>query len=672
MSATRCRSYGQRGFSSCRCCVPTDQKMSKRQSSTKDRTSAIQHPASSGEATLRVVFVGHVDHGKSTLIGRILSDTNSLPEGKLEQVQRACAAENMEFEFAFLLDALLEEQEQNITIDTTQIPFKTAKRNYMIIDAPGHKEFLKNMITGASNADAAVLVIAANEGVQEQSKRHAYLLSLLGVRQFCVVVNKMDLADYSEARFLEIEKKYREFLKTLNLETNVFIPASARFGENITVRSTKMQWHRGPTLAEALDAMTPLAPPIDLPLRLCVQDVYKFDDRRIIAGRIETGTLQVGDELVFSPANKTSIVQSIEHWQPASTAATSPRGNGGMAIAGDSIGITLQEQIFVERGYVASHSKDTPIETNRFHADLFWIARQPARLSHLYTARLATQEVKCQIVSLDEVMDSSSLERNPTKADQLARNEVGRLTIQTRAPIVLDNHDRLPPLGRFVLVDDGMICGGGIIHGGVYTDRSAIKSKNIFWSEGKITAQARATQHGHRGAVVWLTGLSGSGKSTIAQALERELFIRAMHPYVLDGDNVRHGLNSNLGFAPEDRVENIRRVSEVAKLMADAGNVVITAFISPYRADRQRARAIAMEGNAEFIEVFVDARLEVCEERDPKNLYKKARAGQIREFTGIDAPYESPVDPEIVVQTNQQSVEESVASILERLLPRLK
>ena len=672
MSATRCRSYGQRGFSSCRCCAPTDQKMSKRQSSTKDRTSAIQHPASSGEATLRVVFVGHVDHGKSTLIGRILSDTNSLPEGKLEQVQRACAAENMEFEFAFLLDALLEEQEQNITIDTTQIPFKTAKRNYMIIDAPGHKEFLKNMITGASSADAAVLVIAANEGVQEQSKRHAYLLSLLGVRQFCVVVNKMDLADYSEARFLEIEKKYRVFLKTLNLETDVFIPASARFGENITARSTKMKWHHGPTLAEALDAMTPMVPPTDLPLRLCVQDVYKFDDRRIIAGRIETGTLQVGDELVFSPANKTSIVQSIEHWQPASTAATSPRGNGGMAIAGDSIGITLQEQIFVERGYVASHSKDTPIETNRFHADLFWIARQPARLSHLYTARLATQEVKCQIVSLDEVMDSSSLERTPTKADQLARNEVGRLTIQTRAPIVLDNHDRLPPLGRFVLVDDGMICGGGIIHGGVYTDRSAIKSKNIFWSEGKITAQARAAQHGHRGAVVWLTGLSGSGKSTIAQALERELFIRAMHPYVLDGDNVRHGLNSNLGFAPEDRVENIRRVSEVAKLMADAGNVVITAFISPYRADRQRARAIAMEGNAEFIEVFVDAPLEVCEERDPKNLYKKARAGQIREFTGIDAPYESPVDPEIVVQTNRQSVEESVASILERLLPRLK
>jgi bifunctional enzyme CysN/CysC len=343
-----------------------------------------------------------------------------------------------------------------------------------------------------------------------------------------------------------------------------------------------------------------------------------------------------------------------------------------MAIAGDSVGIMLREQIFVERGYVGSHSKNAPIETNRFHADLFWIVRQPARLSYLYTARLATQEVKCQIVSLDEVMDSSSLERSTTKAEQLERNEVGRMTLQARAPIVVDNHDRVPPLGRFVLIDNGMICGGGIIHGGVYTDRAAVKSKNIFWSEGKINAQARAAQHGHRGAVIWLTGLSGSGKSTIAQALERELFVRAMHPYILDGDNIRHGLNSNLGFSPDDRVENIRRVSEVAKLMADAGNVVITAFISPYRADRQRARAIAMEGNAEFIEVFVDAPLAVCEERDPKNLYKKARAGEIREFTGIDAPYEVPVDPEIVVQTHQQSVEESAATILERLLPRLK
>src|SRR5437660_3836896 len=400
MSATRCRSYGQRGFSSCRRCAPTDQKMTKQKASTKQRASRIQQPGSRIETQLRVVFVGHVDHGKSTLIGRILNDTNSLPEGKLEQVQRACAAENMEFEFAFLLDALLEEQEQNITIDTTQIPFKTAKRNYMIIDAPGHKEFLKNMITGAANADAAVLVIAADEGVQEQSKRHAYLLSLLGVQQFCVVVNKMDLTDYSEARFREIEDKYRQFLKTLNLEPRVFIPASARFGENIISPSKKMMWHKGPTVADALDDMAPLAPPVELPLRFCVQDVYKFDERRIIAGRIETGILRVGDELVFSPANKTSKVQSIEEWG----------GNGnGEAVAGDSIGITLTEQIFVERGYVASHQTDTPIEANRFHADLFWITREPMRTGKLYNVRLGTQEVKAQVVSIEQVLDSSTL-----------------------------------------------------------------------------------------------------------------------------------------------------------------------------------------------------------------------------------------------------------------------
>src|SRR5437868_1475766 len=425
MGAPRCRSYGQSGFSSCRRCAPTDRKMSNRQSSTKDRTSAIQHPASSGEATLRIVFVGHVDHGKSTLIGRILHDTDSLAEGKLEQVQRACAAEGMEFEFAFLLDALLEEQEQNITIDTTQIPFRTTRRDCIIIDAPGHKEFLKNMITGASSADAAVLVIAADEGVREQSRRHAYLLSLLGISQFCVVVNKMDLADFSETRFRQIEHEYRDFLASLNLQPRVFIPACARSGGNVVRRDDQMMWYVGPLVVEAIEEMAPAPPPMDLPLRFCVQDVYKFDQRRIIAGRVEAGHLRVGDELVFSPANKTSIVSSIERWNPAALAADE-------AIAGDSIGVTLREQIFVERGYVGSHSKNIPIETNRFHADLFWIAQQPATLSQPYTARLTTQEVKCQIVSIEDVMNSSSLDRGCENADQLARNEVGRVTIKTR------------------------------------------------------------------------------------------------------------------------------------------------------------------------------------------------------------------------------------------------
>jgi bifunctional enzyme CysN/CysC len=626
-------------------------------------TSKDQRPISDVEPKLRVVFVGHVDHGKSTLIGRILHDIGSLPEGKIEEIKKACAAEAMGFEFAFLLDALLEEQKQNVTIDTTEISFRTARRRYAIIDAPGHKEFLKNMITGASRADAAILVISADEGVREQSRRHAYLLSMLGIKQVNVVVNKMDLVDYSEKRFREIEQEYRKFLGELGLDARTFIPASAKEGENVARASMRMKWYCAASVLEALDLLEPQGSDVDLPLRFCVQDVYRFDGRRIIAGRIETGTLRAGDQLVFSPANKSSVVATIEGWNAQ---------ENGPAISGDSIGITLSEQIFVERGYVASHENETPIEANRFHADLFWIVREPLRVGHLYNLRLATQDVKCEVVSIERVTDSSTLESKGDGREQLERNEIGKLTIQTRGRLVIDNHDRIPNLGRFVIIDDGQICGGGTIFGGVYTDRTIAKSKNIFWTEAKITARARAMRSGHRGAVIWLTGLSGAGKSTIAQALERELFQRAMHTYVLDGDNIRHGLNSNLGFAPDDRVENIRRVSEVAKLMADAGTVVITAFISPYRMDRSRAREIALEGNAEFIEVFVDAPLEVCEARDPKHLYKKARAGHIREFTGIDAPYEAPEDPEIVVHTDRQSVDESVATILEQLLTRLR
>src|SRR6266496_1178807 len=360
-------------------------------------TSSIQHPGSSIQTPLRVVFVGHVDHGKSTLIGRILHDTGSLPEGKIDEIKKACAAEAMEFEFAFLLDALLEEQKQNVTIDTTEISFRTARRRYAIIDAPGHKEFLKNMITGASRADAAILVIDADEGVREQSRRHAYLLGMLGIKQVIVVVNKMDLVDYSEKRFHEIEQEYRKFLKDLGLNALTFIPASAKQGENVARASMKMKWYCAANVLEALDLLEPQKRDVDFPLRFCVQDVYRFDGRRIIAGRIETGTLRVGDELIFSPANKSSVVAAIERWNAPAN---------GPAVADDSIGITLAEQIFVERGYVASHQNETPVETNRFHADLFWIVREPLQAGHFYDLRLAEQQVKCQIVSIEQVMDS--------------------------------------------------------------------------------------------------------------------------------------------------------------------------------------------------------------------------------------------------------------------------
>jgi bifunctional enzyme CysN/CysC len=332
----------------------------------------------------------------------------------------------------------------------------------------------------------------------------------------------------------------------------------------------------------------------------------------------------------------------------------------------------LRDHIFIERGHIASHETDAPIESNRVHAKIFWIGAEPLQPGARYRLKLVTQNVECHIVAVGNVIDAATLDSTPTQRAELRINEVAEVTLQTRAPLVLDNHDRVPSMGRFVLADGGNLVGGGIISGAVYTSRKEIKSENIFWSESEITAERRAVRNQHRGAVVWLTGLSGAGKSTIARALEKELFRLSMHTYVLDGDNLRHGLNANLGFAPEDRAENIRRVSEVAKLMADAGAVVITSFISPYRADRARARTIALQAGAEFGEIFVDAPLAVCERRDPKGLYQKARAGELKGFTGIDAPYEPPEDPEIVVRTDQQTPAECIAQVLTELLPRLR
>ncbi len=613
---------------------------------------------------LRVVFVGHVDHGKSTLIGRIFYDTKSLPDGKVEQMQAAAKEEGMEFEYSFLLDSLLEEQEQNITIDTTQIQFKTDKRPYVIIDAPGHKEFLKNMITGAASADAAVLLIAANEGVREQSRRHGYLLSLLGIKQVVVAVNKMDLVDFSEQVFNVVVTEYKKFLAQIGLEARIFVPISARGGFNVVTKAPQeMPWYTGPTITDMLDSFEPPKPVNDLPLRFPVQDVYRFDERRIIAGRIDTGTLRVGDTLIFSPNNKTSVVASIETWN-------APKKN--IAVAGESIGITLTEQIFVERGHVASHEHDAPIESNRFKARLFWMGKRNLSLGERTRIKLATQELDAEIVSIEKIIDASTLENVAEARNYIARNDVAEITLQTRGALVMDNADRNPLLGRFVLVDNRQVAGGGIIFGGVYTDRAKVKSQNIYWSEGAVTALRRAARHGHKGAVIWFTGLSGSGKSTLSRAVERELFNMGMHTYVLDGDNIRHGLNSNLGFSPEDREENIRRVAEVAKLLADAGLIAITAFISPYLADRRRAREIALEAGVEFIEVFIDAPLATCEERDTKGLYKKARAGEIKEFTGISAPYEVPENPELTIHTDRESREESTARVIELVRNRLR
>lgn len=610
---------------------------------------------------LKIVIVGHVDHGKSTFVGRLLHDTGMLPEGKLEQLRQAAERRGVPFEWANLMDALQSERDQNITIDTAQIWFRTPKRQYVIIDAPGHKEFLKNMVTGAANAEAALLLIDAAEGVQENSRRHGYLLNLLGIRQIAVLVNKMDLVNYAQARFEQIEQEYRAWLRTLGVQPKRFIPIAAKHGDNIAGRGAHMPWWKGPTVLEALDEFAPQEPPKEQPLRFPIQDVYRFDERRILAGRVESGTLRVGDRLIFCPTNKVSTVKTIERWSapPADSAS-----------AGESIGITLTEQIFVERGAVACHETAPAYELTRFKARLFWMGRQPLLKDKPYKLKLTTQEVECRIEAIEKVIDASTLAtlERPAQDQRVGRHEVAELAIRTKRPIAFDAHSEIIPTGRFVIVDGLDVCGGGIVADDIYPRRTADslhKSENIYWSHGKVTPEQRARRNGHAGWVVWLTGLPGSGKSTISTELERELFNMGLQAYVLDGDNIRHGLNRDLGFSPEDRQENIRRIGEVARLFADAGIICVTAFVSPYRRDRDLVRRLLPPGR--FVEVFVNAPIEVCEQRDPKGLYAKARAGEIKEFTGVSAPYEPPLRPEVELRTDQHTVAECVAQIIDFL-----
>jgi bifunctional enzyme CysN/CysC len=608
---------------------------------------------------LKIVIVGHVDHGKSTFVGRLLHDTGSLPDGKFEQLQAVAAKRGVPFEWANLMDALQAERDQNITIDTAQIWFRSPKRQYVIIDAPGHKEFLKNMVTGAANAEAALLLIDAHEGVQEQSRRHGYLLNLLGIRQIAILVNKMDLENYSETRFRQIEQEFRAFLKSLGVEPKCFIPVSAKNGDNLAAPGPNMPWWTGPTVLQILDEFNLAEPPTTQPLRFPIQDVYRFDARRILAGRVESGTIKVGDRLIFIPGNKTSTVKTIERWNaPPATQAG----------AGESIGLTLTEQIFVRRGEVAALESNAPCELSRFKARLFWLGRSPFRQDKTYKLKLATQEVECSIDSIERIIDSSTLETIARQEVRVDRNEVAELTLRTKHPVAFDPHASIIATGRFVIVDGFEVAGGGIVAAGDYPKRTADrlqKSHNIYWSQGKITAEQRAARNNHSGRVVWLTGLSASGKSTIATELERELFSQGRNIYVLDGDNMRHGLCSDLGFSPKDRKENIRRIGETAKLFAEAGIICVTAFISPYRSDRELVRKILQPGL--FVEVYVNAPLEVCERRDPKGLYARARANEIKEFTGISAPYEPPERPELELPTDQLTVAESVARIIEYL-----
>ena len=605
-------------------------------------------------AALNIVIVGHVDHGKSTLVGRLLHETDSLPEGKTQSLREVCERRGMPFEWAFVVDALQAERDQGITIDIAHIPFRSALRPYVIIDAPGHKEFLKNMITGAASAEAAVLVIDAIEGVQEQSRRHGYLLHLLGLRQLAVVVNKLDAVEFSEQRFEEVSGEIKAYLAGIGVTPTQVIPISARHGDNIVERSSRMPWYGGPTVIEALDSFAAAVEPTEMPLRFPVQDVFKFDHRRIIAGRIESGRLKVGDRLLFSPSGKTARVASLESWNTAVPAIS--------AAAGQSIGVTLDEQIFLERGQLASLIDAPPIEAELFRARLFWLGRAPLQVGRRYKLKLATAEHIVTVEKVERVIDVADLAS--VANDWVERNAVAEVLLRARGKVALDAFIDNPRTGRFVLVDNYDIVGGGVISMDGLPDRRCAPAQlagDLTSVAHKVMMVDRWKSNRHRGGILWLTGLSGAGKSTIAMEVERRLFQKGYQVFVLDGDNIRQGLNSDLGFSPEDRAENVRRTGEVAHLFAQAGMIVLTAFISPYRADRDRARAIAPEL---FHEIFIDASVEECQRRDPKGLYAKVRQGAIAEFTGVTAPYEAPLKPELAIDTAALSVEEAVEELL--------
>jgi bifunctional enzyme CysN/CysC len=601
---------------------------------------------------VRIVIVGHVDHGKSTLVGRLLHETGSLPDGKLEMLKAVSARRGMPFEWSFLLDALQTERDQGITIDTTQIRFRTRSRDVVLIDAPGHAEFLRNMITGASQADGAVLIIDALEGVRDQTRRHGYLLHLLGVKQVAVVVNKMDRVDFSADRFREISDEISAHLIGLGVTPSAVIPISARDGDGVAEHTPRISWYKGPSVVEALDALEPARPLAQLPLRLPVQAIYKFDDRRIVAGRIESGRLKAGDEIVIMPAGKIAKIKTVENW-PVTPVQ-------GSQTAGRSVGITLDRELFIERGDVIGHAGQSPRDTRRIRARIFWLHDKPLSKGEQILIRLGTRETRATVVAIEKAIDPGALSNEETQA--IARNHVGEIDISLAQPVAADPYTENPRTGRLVIEVNGRIAGGGLVLS-VDAGQRAVPV-DIVPVESALRSEERSARYRHNGAVIWLTGLPGSGKSTLARALERRLFTRDGSPILLDGDTLRAGLNSDLGFSPQDRSENIRRLAEVATHLARNGHIAIVAAVSPSAQDRAAARRIA---DSTFREIYVATPAEVCESRDPKGHYAKARTGALPSFTGITNDYQPPVECELTIDTSTRSVADATDAIEQML-----
>jgi bifunctional enzyme CysN/CysC len=605
---------------------------------------------------LRFITCGSVDDGKSTLIGRLLYDSKMIFDDQLSALEadsKRVGTQGQEIDFALLVDGLAAEREQGITIDVAYRFFTTEQRKFIVADCPGHEQYTRNMVTGASTADLAVILIDARKGVLVQTRRHSYLCHLLGIRHFVLAVNKLDLVDYSQDRFDEIVADYAGFARSIGIADFTAIPISGFKGDNITALSANTPWYAGPVLIDHLETVSlDRAEQQAAPLRLPVQWVNRPNlDFRGFAGQIASGTVKPGDAVRVLPSGRTTTVSRV----------VALGGDLEQAVAGESVTLTFADEIDCSRGDVIAAADAPPEVADQFEATLVWMDDQPLIPGRGYWLKLGTQSVSATVQPPKYAINVNTLDRLAAKTLDL--NAIGVAELSTDKPIVFEPYVQSKALGGFILIDKltNRTVAAGMLN------FSLRRAQNVHWQPTDITREDHAALKNQKPRVLWFTGLSGSGKSTIANAVEKRLSLMNRHTFLLDGDNVRHGLNKDLGFTEADRIENIRRVGEVARLMADAGLIVLTAFISPFRAERDMVRAMLPEG--EFIEIFVDTPLEVAEARDVKGLYKKARSGALKNFTGVDSPYEAPEHPEIRVNTVEMTVDEAADAIIRAILP---
>jgi len=597
---------------------------------------------------LRFITCGSVDDGKSTLIGRLLYESKTLFEDQLAALtadSKRQGTRDGDIDFALLVDGLSAEREQGITIDVAYRFFSTERRKYIVADTPGHEQYTRNMVTGASTADLAILLIDARKGVLIQTRRHSYLVSLLGIRRVVLAINKMDLVDYAQEVFDRIETDYRDFAGRIGIDQIVAIPLSAVRGDNVFERSQQTPWYTGPSLMDHLET-TPIDRDLRGDFRLPIQWVNRPNqDFRGFAGTIASGVVRVGDAVVALPSGRSSRVTSVRNGSDAVEAAA----------AGQAVTLSLAEELDISRGDVLVAAGARPGVADQFEATIVWMSEQPMLPGRSYLLKTSTQTTAATVAPLKHKINVNTLEHMAAK--KLELNDIGVCGLELARPIVFEPYERNRDLGGFILIDrlTNNTVGAGLFHFALR------RSENVHWQALDVDKRTRAELKGQKPCVMWFTGLSGAGKSTIANLVEKRLLVLGRHTYLLDGDNVRHGLNKDLGFTDAGRVENIRRVAEVARLMADAGLIVLVSFISPFRAERRMARGLLPDG--EFIEVYVDTPIEVAEARDPKGLYKKARSGQLKNFTGIDSPYEPPEGAEIRVDTTALSPEQAVERI---------